>query len=84
MGEAILDAAGRPAFLQSFRLSETQTRRARLLEALAANDWHLDRTAEALHLTRPALVALLHNSALTWMLRQDVADRNLAAHRRGQ
>ncbi|GAA1668485.1 hypothetical protein GCM10009830_12870 [Glycomyces endophyticus] len=84
VGEAILDAKGRPAFLQSFRLSETQVRRGRLLEALAANEWHLDRTADHLGLTRPALVALLHNSGLDWMLRRDVVDRELAARRRGQ
>jgi hypothetical protein len=82
VGEAILDANGRPAFLQSFRLSETHIRRGRLLEALAANEWHLDKTAETLALATPALVALLHNSGLDWMLRRDVADRNLARHRR--
>ncbi|MEU5873834.1 hypothetical protein AB0A73_20030 [Glycomyces sp. NPDC047369] len=81
VGEAILDAEGRPAFLQSFRLSETQVRRARLLEALSVNEWRLDATAEALGLSTPALVALLHNSDLDWMLRRDVADRNLARHR---
>jgi len=81
VGEAILDARGRPAFLQSFRLSETHVRRARLLEALSANEWRLDETAEALGLSTPALVALLHNSDLDWMLRRDVADRNLARHR---
>jgi hypothetical protein len=84
VGEAILDPKGRPAFLQSFRLSETQVRRGRLLEALAANEWHLDRTADALALTRPALVALLHNSDLDWMLRRDVVDHDLALRRRGQ
>ncbi|SDL51914.1 hypothetical protein SAMN05216298_4196 [Glycomyces sambucus] len=76
VGEAILDPQGRPAFLQSFRLSETQVRRGRLLEALGTHDWHLADTAEALHLTKPSLVALLHNSDLDWMLRQDVADHN--------
>ncbi|MQM25016.1 ARPP-2 domain-containing protein [Glycomyces albidus] len=82
VGEAILDARGRAAFLQSFRLSETQIRRARLLQALAANEWHLDDTAAALALTTPAFVALLRNSNLTWMLRRDVLDHNLARHRR--
>ncbi|MEU6247443.1 hypothetical protein [Glycomyces sp. NPDC047010] len=81
VGEAILDTQGRPAFLQSFRLSETQVRRGRLLEALAGNEWRLDATAEALGLATPALVALLHNSDLDWMLRRDVADHNLARHR---
>jgi hypothetical protein len=82
VGEAILDPDGRPAFLQSFRLAETQIRRGRLLESLAANDWRLEETATALTITVPALVALLHNSDLDWMLRRDIIDHNLAQHRR--
>lgn len=82
VGEAILDPHGRPAFLQSFRLTETQIRRGRLLQALATHDWNLEETAHALALTAPALVALLHNSDLDWMLRRDVIDHHLAQHRR--
>ncbi|MCD0442590.1 hypothetical protein LO763_02990 [Glycomyces sp. A-F 0318] len=81
VGEAILDARDRPAFLQSFRLSETQVRRARLLEVLAAREWRLDAAADALGLGVPAFVALLRNSDLDWMLRRDVADHHLAVHR---
>lgn len=72
VGEAIVDAAGRLAYLQTFRLSAAQARRGRLLATLVAEDWDLDQTALALEVTREELLARLRNNGLGHLLKAHV------------
>ncbi|MFF7458233.1 hypothetical protein [Kitasatospora sp. NPDC008115] len=74
IGEAITDEHGRLAYLKTFRLSEPQTRRAHLLDRLAAHDWHLPTTATALGVTEPQLALRLDAAGFGDLLRQDVLD----------
>ncbi|AXG77481.1 ARPP-2 domain-containing protein [Streptomyces paludis] len=60
IGEVISDHKGRTAYLKTFRLSDAQIRRGHLLSRLAAHDWQLDRTAEALGTGREELVRRIH------------------------
>ncbi|WP_033825067.1 hypothetical protein [Kitasatospora sp. MBT63] len=74
LGEAILDGAGRIAYLKTFRLSESQVRRGHLLDRLAAHDWHLGDTAAELGLSEAQLGLRLESAGFGSMLRQDVLD----------
>lgn len=69
IGEAITAPDGRIAYLKTFRLSESQIRRAHLLTHLAANDWHLARTAAALSLTPTELTTRLSSTTFAPLLR---------------
>lgn len=69
VGEAIVDGAGRLAYLQTFRLSAAQARRGRLLSTLVAEGWDLDATAAALGVTRDELFARLRNNGLGHLLK---------------
>lgn len=69
VGEAIVDGAGRLAYLQTFRLSAAQARRGRLLATLVAEDWDLDATALALEATRDELLARMRNNGLGHLLK---------------
>jgi hypothetical protein len=69
VGEAIVDAAGRLAYLQTFRLSAAQARRGRLLSTLVAEGWDLDAAAAALGATRDELFARLRNNGLGPLLK---------------
>ncbi|MBE1488453.1 ARPP-2 domain-containing protein [Plantactinospora soyae] len=87
IGESITDEGGRLAYLKTFRLSAAQTRRGHLLGQLAAYDWNLDATAEALGTDRPGLVLRLDRSGFGHLLRPDILDacRNQARRlRRGR
>jgi hypothetical protein len=72
VGEAIVDAAGRLAYLETFRLSAAQARRGRLLATLVAVDWELDEGARALETTREDLLARLRNNGLERLLKPHV------------
>ncbi|MEV0696382.1 hypothetical protein AB0I53_00460 [Saccharopolyspora sp. NPDC050389] len=74
IGEAITDDRGRTAYLKTFRLSENQVRRGHLLSRLAANDWHLGRTATELGLDEAQLGLRLEAAGFGALLRQDVLD----------
>lgn len=74
VGEAITHEDGRLAYLHSFRLSETQIRRGRLLKELSEQDWHLEDTAAAMGLAVPALAARIDAAGYGGLLRQDVMD----------
>lgn len=75
VGEAITDDDGRLAYLRTFRLSETQSRRGRLLRALADHSWNLEATAAAMELVVPALVARIDAAGYGDLFRQDALDR---------
>jgi hypothetical protein len=69
VGEAIVDAEGRLAYLQTFRLSAAQARRGGLLATLVAVDWKLDECARTLETTRDELLARLRNNGLEHLLK---------------
>ncbi|MGW1376185.1 ARPP-2 domain-containing protein [Streptomyces sp. NPDC002446] len=48
IGELITDGKGRIAYLKTFRLTDKQVRRGHVLHRLAAHEWHVGRTAEAM------------------------------------
>ncbi|MDA1368717.1 ARPP-2 domain-containing protein [Glycomyces algeriensis] len=75
VGEAITDADGRLAYLRTFRLSETQARRGRLLQTLTDHDWNLEAAAAGMDLVVPALVARIDAAGYGGLFRQDVLDR---------
>jgi hypothetical protein len=75
VGEAITDADGRLAFLRTFRLSATQSRRGRLLRTLSDHDWNLEAAAAGMDLVVPALVARIDAAGYGGLFRQDVLDR---------
>jgi hypothetical protein len=72
VGEAILAADGRLAYLETYRLSASQARRGRLLATLVAKDWELEACATALEATREELVARLRNNGLGHLLKAHV------------
>ncbi|MFI7209903.1 ARPP-2 domain-containing protein [Micromonospora maritima] len=74
IGETITDAAGRTAYLKTFRLSAAQTRRGHLLSQLAATDWNLDATAAALRTDRDGLTGRLDRAGFGHLLRPDIID----------
>jgi hypothetical protein len=82
LGEAIVDDAGRLAYLSTFRLSAAQTRRGYLLSRLAAHDWRLDQAAASLGTDRDGLVDRLNRAGFGHLLRPDILDPVLARHRR--
>jgi hypothetical protein len=53
-----------------------------VLSKLAANDWHLDKTATALGTDRPGLISRLDRAGFANLLRQDVLDAWRARQRR--
>jgi hypothetical protein len=82
VGEAITDEDGRLAYLRTFRLSETQSRRGRLLQTLSENNWNLEAAAAAMGIVVAALAARLDAAGYAALLRQDHLDRYLSANRR--
>ncbi|MFI6771330.1 ARPP-2 domain-containing protein [Streptomyces sp. NPDC050355] len=56
IGELITDGKGRVAYLKTFRLSDKQVRRGHVLHRLAAHEWHVGRTAEAMGISGRELV----------------------------
>jgi hypothetical protein len=74
IGERITRADGEVLYLKTMRLSRPQTKRAFLLQQLAAHDWHLDRTAAALRASRGQLIERLIRADLGWMLHPTVRD----------
>jgi len=78
IGERILRADGTVEYLKTYRLSDAQTRRAHLLEKLAAHGWHLSDTARALSTTVPDLVQRIEAAGFSFLFKPDV----LAAARR--
>lgn len=86
IGETITDAAGRIAYLKTFRLSSAQVRRGYLLSRLAEHDWELDAAAAALGTGRRDLVQRLESAGFGHLLRPEVVDacRKWARREKGQ
>lgn len=74
IGETITGEDGRIAYLKTFRLSDAQARRGRLLDTLAAHDWHLGAAAAALGCTEAQFGLRLESAGFGLLLRQDVLD----------
>ncbi|MFG3343098.1 hypothetical protein [Glycomyces sp. NPDC048151] len=83
VGEAITDDDGRLAYLRTFRLSEAQSRRGRLLQTLAEH-WNLEDAAAAMGIAVPALAARLDAAGYGLLLRRDRLDHYRAANRKGR
>ncbi|MCH7232326.1 hypothetical protein L0U85_15890 [Glycomyces sp. L485] len=82
VGEAISDDNGRLAYLRTFRLSETQSRRGRLLRTLSDYDWNVEAAAASMGIAAPALVARVDAAGYGGLLRQDVLDHYRAMNSR--
>ncbi|MCW2914635.1 MAG: hypothetical protein JWN52_2703 [Actinomycetia bacterium] len=82
LGEAIVDEAGRLAYLKTFRLSQGQVRRGHLLTRLAASGWNLEHAAKVLSTDAEGLALRLERSGFGYLLRQDVLDHYRAQARR--
>ncbi|MFD8966419.1 hypothetical protein ACFV0C_15695 [Streptomyces sp. NPDC059568] len=80
IGELINDHKGRTAYLKTFRLSDAQIRRGHLLTRLAAHDWHLGRTAEALGATYDELVRRIRAAGFESLLNAHAVARRSAGH----
>lgn len=72
IGEAIVRADGELEYLKTYRLSAAQIRRAYLLQHLAAHEWHLARTAEALGDTYEGLLVRLRNAGFGHLLKPHI------------
>ncbi|WP_411138323.1 ARPP-2 domain-containing protein [Streptomyces sp. C10] len=70
IGETITDEKGRIAYLKTFRLSEKQVRRGHVLHRLAAHEWHLGRTAEAMGITVEELARRISRLGFEGLLKQ--------------
>ena len=75
IGERILTDTGELAYLETFRLSAAQVRRAYLLQQLARADWKLDDAAAALGQSRDALIARLDRAGFGYLLRKHLLPR---------
>ncbi len=72
IGETITDESGRLAYLKTFRLSESQSRRGHLLTTLARHDWHLPATATALGASVDDLALRLNRAGFGHLLRPEI------------
>jgi len=79
IGERLTREGDEVLYLKTFLLSSVQTRRARLLSSLAAQDWHLERTATSLKLSLKQLVLEFETLGFGYLLKAHVLE---AAHRR--
>ncbi|MFD8548857.1 hypothetical protein [Streptomyces sp. NPDC059649] len=70
IGEMITDGKGRVAYLKTFRLTDKQVRRGHVLHRLAAHDWHVGRTAEAMGISGPELVRRVIHLGFEGLLKQ--------------
>ncbi|ONI75084.1 hypothetical protein ALI144C_40710 [Actinosynnema sp. ALI-1.44] len=84
IGELITDQRGRTAYLKTFRLSEKQVRRGYLLQQLAAHDWHMPSTAEALGTTEAQLGLRLESAGFGHLLNEHTLAHYRATQRKPQ
>ncbi len=81
IGEMLTRADGEVLYLKTFLLSSDQSRKARLLTQLAVNDWHLERTAQALQKTLDELIFEFERLAFAYLLKPHVIE-DAHRHRR--
>jgi hypothetical protein len=74
IGEVLTRADGEVLYLKTFLLSSDQARKARLLEFLAANDWHLERTAMAMNKTQDELIFEFERLGFGYLLKPHVIE----------
>nr|CAA9291351.1 hypothetical protein AVDCRST_MAG63-4385 [uncultured Armatimonadetes bacterium] len=72
IGEAIVRDNGDLEYLKTYQLSAAQTRRAYLLQQLAAADWSLDAAAQNLQTTREELVYRMEKAGFGYLLAEPV------------
>ncbi len=68
MGEKIVSKDGQLAYLKTIRLTRTQVRRARLVQALSRGDWKVTNTASLLGLQPLSLRQKLQNTHLHYLV----------------
>ncbi len=78
LGETIVRDDGTTEYLKTYRLSDAQTRRAYLLQHLAANGWVLAATARALATSTEELIRRLENAGFGYVLKPNVLSAALA------
>lgn len=69
IGELITDGKGRTAYLKTFRLSDKQVRRGHVLHRLAAHEWHVGRTAEAMGISGQELLRRVERLGFAGLLK---------------
>jgi hypothetical protein len=79
IGEAIVRDDGTVEYLETYRLSDAQTRRAFLLQTLAAHGWDLAAAAAALSTTKIELCRRLDNAGFGYLLAPAVLSAARAA-----
>lgn len=72
LGEAIVRDSGELEYLKTYRLSAAQSKRAYLLQQLAAQHWNLDATASALGQSRQDLIERIAKAGFGYLLRPEV------------
>ena len=70
IGEAIVDDLAELQYLKIYGLSIAQTKRAYLLQQLAANNWHLEDTARAQGITKEQLIYRIQNAGFGYLINQ--------------
>ncbi|MFY2557986.1 ARPP-2 domain-containing protein [Corallococcus terminator] len=83
LGEVIVGPDGTLEYLKTYRLSAAQTRRAYLLQQLAASSWNLEDTAEELGSTRQELLLRLQNAGFGYLLKDHVLEEARRSKARG-
>lgn len=72
IGETVLREDGTVEYLKTYRLSTQQSRRAYLLQLLAAHSWNLDAAAASQRQTRHQLVQRLSGAGFAYLLSDEV------------
>lgn len=72
LGEAIVRDSGELEYLKTYRLSAAQSKRAYLLQQLAAQNWNLDATARALGQSREDLIERIAKAGFGYLLKPEV------------
>ncbi|MEO0842394.1 MAG: hypothetical protein AAF063_26310 [Cyanobacteria bacterium J06643_5] len=75
IGEAIVRENGELEYLKTFRLSKAQTKRVYLLTKLAAHNWNINATAQALGNNYDEFVHRLEKSGFGYLLNQQVREQ---------
>lgn len=83
IGEAIVRDDGTVEYLKTYRLSDAQTRRAHLLQTLAAHGWDLTAAAAALGANKIDLCRRLDNAGFGYLLAPAVLSASRSSHPNG-